>query len=297
MAIPFRRDLEFEYGAVAELSPLLRRVVARNPSAFTLYGTGTYIVGRGQVAIVDPGPLRHDHVDALLAAVAGETVTHLVITHTHLDHSPAAALLKATTGAATCGFGAHATRRGPRVEEGADYDFVPDLRVRDGDVIEGRGWTLEAVHTPGHTSNHLCYALREEATLFTGDHVMGWSTTVVSPPDGDMRAYMASLRRLLARGERRMWPTHGPSIDDPQPHLAALIEHREERERQILECLRQGIEDIPAMVTRMYADIDVGLHFAAARSVLAHLIHLVEAGRAHADRFPDIDARFSTSDD
>ena len=281
MTIPFRRELAFEWGASAELSPLVRRVIARNPSPFTLYGTGTYIVGRGNVAIIDPGPDREDHVEALMAAVEGETVTHLIVTHTHLDHSPAVRALEAATGAPSYGFGPHGTRRdGPRVEEGADYEFQPGHRVRDGDVIEGSGWTLEAIHTPGHTSNHLCFALREEGLLFSGDHVMGWSTTVVSPPDGDMHAYVESLRKLLGRAETRIWPTHGPAIDEPAPYLRALIDHREEREHQILECLRSGISHIPDMVERMYADVDIVLHYAAARSVLSHLIHLVETGRA-----------------
>ncbi len=294
MAIPFRQEMSFEWGAVAQVSPLIRRVVARNPSPFTLYGTGTYIVGHGNVAIVDAGPDATAHVEALLDAVAGETVTHLIVTHTHLDHSPAVRAVQAATGAPSYGFGPHGVQPGgPKVEEGADFAFVPDVRLGDGDVVEGRGWTFEAVHTPGHTSNHLCFALHEERALFSGDHVMGWSTTVVAPPDGNMRAYVASLRKLLTRGDARLWPTHGPPIDDPAPFIDALVDHRMQREAQILQCLRDGLYRIPDMVAVMYADVDTVLHFAAGRSVLAHLIDLVDAGRVRADPAPTTDASFT----
>lgn len=292
------RELEFEYGEPAELSPLIRRVVAHNPSAFTLYGTGTYIVGHGQVAVIDPGPDDAAHVEALLRAVRGETVSHIVITHTHRDHSPAAAALKAATGAPTFGFGPHGSGRpdaegqGEDVEEGGDMTFRPDERIGDGEVIAGQGWTLEAVYTPGHTSNHLCFALHEEATLFPGDHVMGWSTTIVSPPDGDMRRYMESLEKLTRREERRYWPTHGPAIDEPVKYVKALIRHRRQREAQIMACLADGIETIPAMVERMYTDVPQHLHPAAQRSVLAHLIHMVETGRAACEGRPRSTSRY-----
>lgn len=293
-ALRFDRTLEFEYGVVAHVSPLIRRVIARNGGAFTFHGTGTYIVGRGQVAIIDPGPLLDEHIEALRHAVAGETVTHLVVTHTHRDHSPAAAPLKALTGAPTFGFGPHGgEREGEAVEEGADHAFAPDVRVADGDVIEGRDWTLEAVHTPGHTSNHLCFALKEEQALFCGDHVMGWSTTVVSPPDGDMRAYRASLAGLLERDEAIYWPTHGAPVRDPKGHVAGLLEHRAEREAQIIACLREGVTTIPEIVGRLYKDVDPRLHGAAGRSVLAHLVELVERGAVRSDPAPSIVARFS----
>jgi glyoxylase-like metal-dependent hydrolase (beta-lactamase superfamily II) len=291
--IPFRHELHFDYGAAARVSPLVRRVIARNPSMFTLYGTGTYIVGRGEVAIIDPGPDLAEHVDAILAAVEGEVVTHLVITHTHLDHSPATSALQAATGARSYGFGPHGTRDSDtRVEAGADYDFEPDQALEDGDLVRGRGWTLEAIHTPGHTSNHLCLALREENSLFSGDHVMGWSTTVVSPPDGNMPAYVASLRKLAARSETRVWPTHGPPIDDPRPFLHALVGHREEREAQILMCLRDGVGEIPEMVRRIYADVDPQLHYAAAHSVLAHLLGLLETDRVRCEGEAGVGSRF-----
>jgi glyoxylase-like metal-dependent hydrolase (beta-lactamase superfamily II) len=292
-SIPFRRAMSFDYGAADRLSPLIRRVVARNPSAFTFHGTGTYIVGRGEVAVIDPGPALDDHIDALLAAVAGERVSHILVTHTHSDHSPAARRLQAETGAATYGFGPHGSRcAGPRVEEGADYAFAPDIRLADGGRLEGPGWTFEAVHTPGHTSNHLCFALEGERVLFPGDHVMGWSTTVVSPPDGDMHAYMASLEKLLARDDALYWPTHGPSIPEPAAYVRALLAHRHDREHQIAGCLAAGTGCIEDMVARMYADVPRALHAAAAQTVLSHLIHMMATGRAQSDGPPGLDARY-----
>ena len=298
-AIPFKRDVEFEYGRVDQLSPLIRRVIANNPSAFTLHGTGTYIVGQGNVAVIDPGPDDPAHVEALLRTLERETVTHIVITHTHRDHSPAAAPLKAATGAPTYGFGPHGSGRpdaegtGEDVEEGGDSAFDPDHKVRDGDRIEGDGWTLEAVYTPGHTSNHLCYSLVEEDILFPGDHVMGWSTTIVSPPDGDMRRYMDSLHKLAARSDGAYWPTHGPRIDAPQDYVRHLIAHREGRERQILDCLGRGIGRIPDMVAEMYVDVPQTLHRAAGRSVLSHLIHMVETGRATCEGAPRSESEYA----
>jgi glyoxylase-like metal-dependent hydrolase (beta-lactamase superfamily II) len=284
--IPFVREIAFEYGHADTLTPLIRRVVAKNPGAFTFHGTGTYIVGRGEVAVIDPGPALDAHVQALLAALEGERVSHILITHTHLDHSPAARPLQAATGAPTYGFGPHGGGRDSLVEEGGDMDFVPDVVVKDGDVIRGKGWTMEAIHTPGHTSNHLCFALKEENVLFSGDHVMGWSTTVVSPPDGDMRAYMASLDKLLRRGESVFWPTHGPEIREPKRFVRALAAHRRLRETQIEACVRAGLTTIPAMVERMYAGVPRNLHGAAAHTVLAHIIHMVETGRLKTDGLP-----------
>ena len=278
--IPFVREIEFDYGASEEVSPLIRRVVANNPSAFTYKGTGTYIVGHGKVAVIDPGPLLDAHVEALMRALQGETVSHILITHTHSDHSPAAAPLKKLTGAKTYGYGPHGSGAG---EEDGDMDFVPDVELRHGDIIEGDGWTIECVHTPGHTSNHMCFALKEEKALFTGDHVMGWSTSIVSPPDGDMTAYMASLEMLLTRDDEVYWPTHGPAIHDPKRLVQAFIAHREDRERQILAQLKAGRHRIAEMVPVMYAAIDKRLHPAAARSVLAHMGRLVAQGRVVTD--------------
>ena len=282
--IPFRRDLDFTYGEARDLSPLVRRVIAENPSLFTFHGTGTYIVGRGEVAIIDPGPDLAGHVTALLDVVKGETVSHILITHTHRDHSPAAAAIKQATGAKTYGFAPHPRREaGAEIEEGGDHDFAPDVLVPHGAVIEGRGWTFEALHTPGHLSNHLCFALREENVLFSGDHVMGWSTSIVSPPEGDMRAYFASLRLVLGREEQLFYPTHGAPVTEPRALVAALLAHREEREQQIVETLKGGAKTIPEMVAIIYRDVDQRLHGAAGRSVLAHLLHLVETGRVQAE--------------
>ena len=291
-SVPYVRDLDFTYGEAAQVSPLIRRVIAHNPSVFTFHGTGTYIVGRGNVAIIDAGPDLADHVDAVLAAVRGETVTHLVVTHTHIDHSPATRHIKAATGAPSYGFGPHGGGEGPAVEEGADRDFVPDHRVEDGAAIEGDGWTLEAVHTPGHTSNHLCFALAEERALFSGDHVMGWSTTVVSPSDGDMGAYMASLDKLKARNEMTYWPTHGPPIPKPQRFVGKLLSHRRQREAEILSAVAGGAATIPEIVALRYRGLDPRLRPAAARTVLAHLIHLVESGRVACPGEADEDARY-----
>ena len=279
VSIPFRRALEFEYGEVAEVAPGIRRVIARNPSPFTLYGTGTYILGRGRVAVVDPGPADDAHIQAIVQATAGETITHMLVTHTHMDHSPGCRLLAAHTDAKTYAYGRHGAGKvaaGVVVEEGGDMDFEPDVAVRDGEVVEGDAWSVTCVHTPGHTSNHICYAFGE--ALFSGDHVMGWSTSVISPPDGDMSNYMASLDLLLTRNDAVYWPTHGPQITDPKPHVRAFIEHRREREREIVRCLADGPKRITEMVPSMYANVPKYLHGAAARSVFATIALLVDRG-------------------
>jgi len=284
MALVFDRAFAAPYGEAVRLSPLIRRVLANNPGPFTFRGTGTYIVGARDVAVIDPGPDIPEHVDALKRALTGCRVTHILITHTHADHSPAARPLQEWSGATTYGFGPHpiAQDDGARVEEGADRIFVPDIRVKDGDVVSAGGLTFECLHTPGHISNHLCYAWREEEALFTGDHVMGWSTSVVTPPDGDMTDYMAGLSRLIARGDRTLYPTHGAPIENPKPFLEAYLAHRLEREAQIVRSLRDGVTAIPDIVAKLYADVDLRLHPAAARSVLAHLIKLEKDGRATA---------------
>jgi len=295
MGIPFERNFDAPFGESIAVSPLIHRVLAPNPGPFTFKGTGVYMVGDHDVAVIDPGPDIPEHLLALKRALTDKNVTHILVTHTHSDHSPAAQPLKEWSGARTYGFGPHGSGKaeeGVRVEEGGDMAFVPDIRVRDGDAIEGSGFTFDCIFTPGHTSNHMCFALREEKALFTGDHVMGWSTTVVTPPDGDMRAYMASLRKLLARDDEILWPTHGGPVRDPKPFLQAYIDHRLEREAQIVSCLRDGVSTIPDMVARMYADVDPRLHPAAARSVLAHLIQLTEEGRVIAEPAAIASAQF-----
>lgn len=276
-------DLSKEPYAIAErVSPLVRRVLARNASPFSYTGTQSYIIGTGEVAVVDPGPLGDDpeHVGALLRLLEGERVRAILCTHTHRDHSPAATPLSAATGAPLIGCAALVIQDdGPRADASFDETYVPDQVLGDGEAVEGPGWTLRAVATPGHTSNHLCFALEEEAALFSGDHVMGWSTSVVSPPDGDMAAYMASLAKLLDREDALYYPAHGPAVDRPQRLVRGMMGHRKQREGQILRLLESGTHGIPAMVAHMYKGVDPRLHPAAGRSVLAHLIDLAARGR------------------
>ncbi|PSJ40750.1 MBL fold metallo-hydrolase [Allosphingosinicella deserti] len=267
-------------GRIERVGPLVRRVLAPNPSPFTFTGTQTYIVGDGEVAVIDPGPAIEAHVAAILAALGSERIAAIVCTHTHRDHSPATRPLKAATGAPIVGCASlDIADEGPRADDSFDAEYRPNRVLADGETVAGPGWTLEAVATPGHTSNHLCFALAEDRALFSGDHVMGWSTTVVAPPDGDMTDYMASLDRLRGRDDRIYYPAHGPTIEDPQGHLARLIDHRRGRERQILGELDRGEGRIPAMVERLYSDVDPRLHPAAQRSVLAHLIDLQARGQ------------------
>jgi len=298
---------EVVYGCVEQVAPMLRRVIAENPSKFTYRGTGTYVVGEGDVAVIDPGPVLDSHRDAIAAALDGARVTAICVTHCHADHSPLAAWLAAETGAPTIAFGPHpppdpADREAEdaaavKVEESTDFAFTPDVRVADGDVAAtGRGWTLRAVHTPGHTSNHTCFAFEEQAVLFPGDHVMGWSTTVVSPPDGDMATYVESLRKVAGRsGDRTYWPTHGPPIEDPQRYVQALIDHRMERERAVLDLVRRGVGEVPAIVAVLYADVDPRLHEPAGRTVLAHLRKLIVDGDVRADGAPRTSSSFEST--
>jgi glyoxylase-like metal-dependent hydrolase (beta-lactamase superfamily II) len=297
--IPFVTEYEARYGEAEQVSPLVRRVLAENPSKFTFKGTGTYLVGRERVAVIDPGPDLASHRAALARALRGQEVSHILVTHCHADHSPLTAWLQAETGAPTYAFGPHTDQR-PEVppparatEEATDLAFAPDVAVSDSDVLEGDGWTVEAVHTPGHTGNHTCWALREESALFSGDHVMGWSTTVVGPPGGDVGSYLASLGKVLARDDRTLWPTHGPPVRDPGPFLAAYLQHRLDREAQVLACLAEGTGDVKAIVARLYVDVRPELHEPAGWAVLGHLVKLVDDGVACADGPVTIDAHFS----
>ena len=327
----------FTYGVSAPVAPLVRRVIAENPSKFTYHGTGTYIVGgnaigQGDVVVIDPGPRLDSHRDALAGALVGCTVRAILITHCHADHSPLAPWLAAETGASTFAFGPHgddtwdigddppdvlaaekreaAARRAradpdtadvasnePVVEESTDREFRPDVRVGTGDVVaSGDGWTMTALHTPGHTSNHSCFTFDDgtSRTIFTGDHVMGWSTTVVSPPDGDMAAYLDSLRSVAGRGDDVAIPTHGPPIPDPSTFVSELIDHRLQRERQVLGAVRDGLDTIPAIVEVLYVDVRRELFKPARRSVLAHLVKLVADGTVAVDGAsrPRLDAAY-----
>jgi glyoxylase-like metal-dependent hydrolase (beta-lactamase superfamily II) len=267
-------------GIAQTQSPLVRRLLAANPGPFTYTGTQTYLVGTRDVAVIDPGPDLPGQVDAIMNAIGGGRLKAIVCTHTHRDHSPAAAELKARTGAPIIGCAPVAVDdSGPRADAPFDRSYVPDEAMRDGTTISGDGWTLEALHTPGHTSNHICYALAEAQALFTGDHVMGWSTTVVSPPDGDMARYMESLDRLMTREQDAVYySAHGDPINRPQRFVRGLIGHRKQREGQILRLLEKRVGVIPEMVSAMYAGVDKGLHGAAGLSVLAHLIDLETRG-------------------
>ncbi len=296
--IPFVRDFDFAYGRLDQVSLLIQRVVADNPGPFTGAGTGTYIVGRAvadaSIAVIDPGPADHAHLAALLRAINGRAVSQILVTHTHRDHAPLASPLASATGAPI--LAARPPVRAQHVsgapDEDDDHDFRPDVILGDGDVITGDGWTIEALLTPGHASNHVAFALREENALFSGDHVMGWSTTVVAPPDGNMRDYMASLDKVIARNFDTIWPTHGPPIRKVRPFLEAYRAHRLEREAQILARLRAGDRTIAQMVGVLYATVDAKLWPAASLSVLAHLIKLVEEGVATAAPSPTLSADF-----
>lgn len=282
--IPFIKDFKFDYGTAMEVTPLIRRVVANNPSPFTFKGTGTYVIGHGKVAVVDPGPDQQDHIDAVLRAVRGETVTHILVTHTHIDHVPATPALAKATGAKVYSYGPHPKPpEGVTTEQEGDFAFAPDIKLNDGDVIQGDGWNVEAVYTPGHISNHLCFAVKEDKALLSGDHVMGWSTAVISPPDGNMADYFASLRKLLPRDETLYIPTHGAEIRNPNPFVQAYIEHRLGREAQILARLKEGPQTIPQMVAKNYADTPIHLHVAAGRSMLAHLVQMAKDGRVNTE--------------
>lgn len=296
--IPFNRDFPLKPGVAEEVVPGVRRLLCDNPSPFTFTGTVSYIVGRGNVAIIDPGPDSEDHARALLDAVRGETVTHIFVTHTHKDHSLNTARIRAATGAQVYAEGPHRASR-PRFESerhkpesGADRDFDPDVRLRDGDDVTGGGWTLEAVTTPGHTANHMVFAWKERNILFAGDHVMGWSTSIVAPPDGSMTDYVASLEKLWLRGEQLYFSGHGPEIRDAPRFVRFLARHRMAREASILHRLAKGEADIPTLVRAIYIGLDARLSGAAGYSVLAHLEDLVARGRVLTDGDPVIEGRY-----
>jgi len=278
--IPFVRDFDFAYGRCDRVSPRIRRIVAANPGPFTFTGTGTYLVGEDTVAVIDPGPMLAAHLEALVDALSGKRVSHILVTHTHADHSPLARPLAEALGgvpilAASPAQPAETDQLG---EEGSDLTFQPDVILTGGERIEGPGWTLEVLATPGHASNHLAFALLEENALFTGDHIMGWSTTVVIPPDGDMDDYLDSLERVRQGGFETLWPTHGPPVTDVAPFLIAYRDHRLAREAQIVARLEAGDRTIAEMVPLLYAAVDRRLWPAASLSVLAHLLRLVRHG-------------------
>jgi len=292
--IAYNKSFDLEPGRAAEVAPGVRALVANNPGPFTYRGTVSYIVGRDKVAIIDPGPDDEAHVAALLDAVRGETVTDIFVTHTHRDHSPAVRKIKAATGATVYAEGPHRLARPLHIGEAtgldasADLDFRPDVALADGAVMPGHGWTIEAVTTPGHTANHMAYALKEADLIFSGDHVMAWSTPIVAPPDGAMSDYMASLQKLARRTEPIYLPGHGGPVREAPRFVQAYIRHRQAREASILHRLDKGAADIPTLVRAIYIGLDPRLAGAAALSVLAHLEDLVARGVVATEGAPSI---------
>jgi glyoxylase-like metal-dependent hydrolase (beta-lactamase superfamily II) len=292
--IRYNKTFDLVPGRAEEVAPRVRAIVANNPGPFTFKGTVSYIIGRGKVAILDPGPDDDAHVAALLDAVRGETVTDIFVTHTHRDHSPAVPKIKAATGAAVYAQGPHRPARplhigeASRLDASADMDFRPDIALADGAVVAGDGWSIEAVTTPGHTANHMAFAFKEADLLFSGDHVMGWSTTIVAPPDGAMSDYMASLQKLAQRSEPLYLPGHGGPVRDAPAFVQQLIRHREKREASIVRRLGAGAADIPTLVRAIYIGLDPRLVGAASLSVLAHLEDLVARGAVATEGVPSI---------
>lgn len=300
---PFSLEIEFEYGVATPLSPILRRFVAQNPGPLTFKGTNVYVLGHGDVAIVDPGPADDTHIEALLEALSGETVSKIFLTHTHKDHCGALERLQALTGAKTYGFrvgkaprGAyHSGAGGELAKEFADTDFRPDHELDDGDEIHGDGWSLRVVHMPGHAPDHICYALLQEKALFTGDHIMPWSTTVIAPPEGNMKDYMASLEKLINRDDELFLPGHGGRVRKPKRLVRAYILHRQWREKSIFKAVKEGRGGVEEIVPLLYREIDDDIKPAASLSVLAHLEFLAQKGKLHHIDGKGLEARFAVA--
>lgn len=297
--VPFNRDFDVPPGRVDQVAPRVRRILAPNKGPFTFTGTCTYIIGNGDVAILDPGPDDASHIEAVLNAVKDETVSRVVLTHTHRDHSPAAKAIVAATGAKTYGEGPHCAARPMQLDEknrldaSADFDFMPDVRLKDGDRITGGNFVLETVTTPGHTMNHAAYSLDDSEILFSGDHVMAWSTSIVAPPDGDMGDYMASLHKLKRRPETLYFPGHGPAVKNAPAFVDRYIAHRDARETAILRVLERGETDIPSLVRMIYIGLDPRLMGAAGLMTLAQLEDLYERKLVATDHDePSLTSRF-----
>jgi glyoxylase-like metal-dependent hydrolase (beta-lactamase superfamily II) len=292
----FDPDFKTPAGVVARVSPLTRRLVAPNPGVYTFTGACSYIVGADEVAIIDPGPADSAHVDALLDAIKGEKLGAILVTHTHGDHSPAARILRERTGAPVLGCAPYAPPKrafaGPMLDASHDRAYAPDGVLADGETLRVGGATIEAIATPGHTANHLCFALLDERTVFTGDHVMAFATTVVAPPDGSMHDYRESIEKLRRRSDALLWPGHGPPVEDPQRYLRALAHHRRQREAAILQRIEAGDETIPQMVARIYEGVDRRLHGAAALMVFSHIEDLIARGMVKALDPPGLFARY-----
>jgi glyoxylase-like metal-dependent hydrolase (beta-lactamase superfamily II) len=278
--LAFNRSQDVDYGVAQEVAPGVRRIVANNPGPYTFLGTNSYVVGTGDVAVIDPGPADDDHLKAIAGAIKGERLTHILVTHSHRDHCDGARGLQALAGGKIAAFGPTGTARGAGVPglsyDFVDPDFVPDRKLADGDTVRGKDFALDVLHMPGHAPDHLCFALVGKRTMFTGDHVMGWNTTVIAPPEGDLAQFLASLERLMHRHDKMFLPAHGGRIQTPQRVVKAYIMHRKWREQTILACLEEGICTVPRIVGRLYGTLDAGLKQAAALSVLAHLQYLIE---------------------
>ncbi|MEZ5757469.1 MAG: MBL fold metallo-hydrolase [Emcibacteraceae bacterium] len=288
------QDFSPPYGVIENISPLIRRITANNPAPYTFKGTGTYIIGHKNVAVIDPGPDMTDHIEAIISSLKGEQISHILVTHNHTDHSPGARPLAERCGAKIYGFDISGQQYSmSKSAEGLDKKFKPDILIKDGDILKGDNWTLEALHTPGHLSNHLCFALLEEKALFSGDHVMGWSTTIISPPDGNMTKYLISLEKLLMRDDNIYYPTHGWPIDDPKKFVKQVYAHRLRRDNEICRFLEQGDKSMDQIVRMIYPAIDKSLYLAASRTIFAHLIRLVELGKVGSDSPPTENSIYS----
>ncbi len=297
--LAFNRSAEVNYGVAEEVAPGVRRIVANNPGPYTFLGTNTYLVGEGRVAVIDPGPADKRHLEAIAAATKGERVSHIVITHSHRDHCEGARPLQEMLGGELVAYGPTGSARGagaPGLGSAfVDAGFVPDRRVEDGDVVKAPGFALDVIHTPGHAPDHLCFALVGKRTVFTGDHVMGWNTTVIAPPEGNMADFLASMEILLKRNDKVFLPAHGGRIQTPQRVVKAYIMHRQWREQTILACLEAGPRTIPEIVAKTHAGLDPDLKTAAALSVFAHLQYLIARGLAETGEAPTLQAAFALS--
>lgn len=300
MALTFDRTFDPQHGHTVSLTPLVQRLTAANAGPFTFHGTNTYLIGHKEIAVIDPGPDHPAHLHQILDACSGSEIAGIFVSHTHVDHSPGAAYLQEKTGAPIYGCGPHRAARPLQLGEinpldaSCDLDYKPDTVMTNGMRVSGKDWTLEAIETPGHTANHLSFALHEEQTIFSADHIMAWSTSIVAPPDGSMPAFMRSLEAMLARPETRYWPGHGGPVDEAHAFVEGLITHRQQREKALVQALLQGPRTIPNMVKEIYADVDEALHGAAALSMLAQAEYLIEKGQITCEaELPDLTSLLS----